>query len=60
MFERTTFVGLDLHKANIFVTTLRPGCARLEWSLLNQPREIEQLAGAAKTPLKSSAELGIA
>ena len=36
MFERTTFVGLDVHKANIFVTMLRPGCEPLEWSLLNQ------------------------
>lgn len=48
MFERTTFVGLDVHKANTFVTMLRPGCEPLEWSLLNQPREIERLARRLK------------
>lgn len=48
MFERTTFVGLDVHKSTIAVTLLRPDREPLEWSLANQPREIERLARRLK------------
>jgi transposase len=50
--ERTTFVGLDVHKLSISVAVLLPGHdTPIEWRIVNEPQAIRRM-------LKRVAELG--
>lgn len=44
MRNRTTFVGLDAHKATIQVTMLVPDQKPVEWQIQNEPAAIRRLA----------------
>lgn len=45
MNEPTSYVGMDVHKKDIFVALLNPGTEEpVEWTLRNEPRAIRRLA----------------
>jgi transposase len=45
MDERSTHVGLDVHKKQIVVALLRPGSSEaVEWKIANEPRALRRLA----------------
>jgi len=45
MNEPTTYVGMDVHKKDIFVALLAPGTEEpIEWTLRNEPRAVRRLA----------------
>ena len=45
MMNRTTYVGLDVHKKDIVVAMLPAGETEpVEWKLVNEPRAIRRLA----------------
>lgn len=55
MEERSTYIGFDVHKSTISVSMLRPGFAEpVEWSLRNEPREIERLVRRLKKEVEGT------
>ena len=55
MNEPTTYVGMDVHKKDIFVALLNPATEEpIEWTLRNEPRAIRRLARRLRREARSA------